>query len=38
MVMALDEDVLSEANLEEIETVLALTNDDENNLNGKCFS
>ena len=28
----LDEDVLSEANLEEIETVLALTNDDENNL------
>ncbi len=29
---ALDEDVLSEANLEEIETVLALTNDDENNL------
>ena len=29
---ALDEDVLSEANLEEIETVLALTNDDEDNL------
>jgi len=29
---ALDEDVLSEANLDEIETVLALTNDDENNL------
>jgi len=29
---ALDEDVLSEANLEEVETVLALTNDDENNL------
>ena len=28
----LDEDVLAEANLEEIETVLALTNDDENNL------
>ncbi len=28
----LDEDVLSEANLEEVETVLALTNDDENNL------
>ena len=28
----LDEDVLSEANLEEMETVLALTNDDENNL------
>ena len=28
----LDEDVLTEANLEEIETVLALTNDDENNL------
>ena len=28
---ALDEDVLSEANLEEIETVLALTNDDEDN-------
>ena len=28
----LDEDVLSEANLEEIETVLALTNDDEDNL------
>ena len=28
----LDEDVLSEANLEEIETVLALTNDDEVNL------
>tara|TARA_Y100000590_G_scaffold460976_1_gene621530 strand:+ start:7 stop:1380 length:1374 start_codon:yes stop_codon:yes gene_type:complete len=28
----LDEDVLSEANLEEVETVLALTNDDEDNL------
>ena len=28
----LDEDVLSEANLEDIETVLALTNDDEDNL------
>jgi len=28
----LDEDVLNEANLEEIETVLALTNDDEDNL------
>ena len=28
----LDEDVLKEANLEEIETVLALTNDDEDNL------
>ena len=28
----LDEDVLTEANLEEIETVLALTNDDEDNL------
>ena len=28
----LDEEVLSEANLDEIETVLALTNDDENNL------
>ncbi len=28
----LDEDVLSEANLEEIQTVLALTNDDEDNL------
>tara|TARA_B100001121_G_scaffold308781_1_gene333722 strand:+ start:356 stop:1729 length:1374 start_codon:yes stop_codon:yes gene_type:complete len=28
----LEEDVLSEANLEEIETVLALTNDDEDNL------
>ena len=28
----LDEDVLSEANIEEIETVLALTNDDEDNL------
>ena len=28
----LDEDVLSEANLEEVETVLALTNDDEENL------
>ena len=28
----LDEDVLSEANLEEIETVIALTNDDEANL------
>ena len=29
---ALDEDVLAEANLNEIETVLALTNDDEDNL------
>ncbi len=29
---ALDEDVLAEANLEEIETVMALTNDDEDNL------
>ncbi len=29
---ALDEEVLSEANLEEAETVLALTNDDEDNL------
>ena len=29
---ALDEDVLPEANLDEIETVLALTNDDEDNL------
>ncbi len=29
---ALDEDVLTEANLDEIETVLALTNDDEDNL------
>ena len=28
----LDEDVLKEANLEEVETVLALTNDDEDNL------
>ena len=28
----LDEDVLAEANLDEIETVLALTNDDEDNL------
>jgi len=28
----LDEDVLSEANLQEVETVLALTNDDEDNL------
>ena len=28
----LDEDVFSEANLEEVETVLALTNDDEDNL------
>ena len=28
----LDEEVLSEANLEEVETVLALTNDDEDNL------
>ncbi len=28
----LDEDILSEANLEEVETVLALTNDDEDNL------
>ena len=29
---ALDEDILKEANLEESETVLALTNDDENNI------
>ena len=29
---ALDEDILKEANLEEAETVLALTNDDENNM------
>ena len=29
---ALDEDILKEANLEESETVLALTNDDENNM------
>ena len=28
----LDEDVLNEANLDEVETVLALTNDDENNM------
>ena len=28
----LDEDVLNEANLEDVETVLALTNDDEDNL------
>ena len=28
----LDEDILSEANLEDVETVLALTNDDEDNL------
>ena len=28
----LDEDVLKEANIEEAETVLALTNDDEDNL------
>jgi trk system potassium uptake protein len=28
----LDEDILSEANLDEVETVLALTNDDEDNL------
>ena len=28
----LDEDVLKEANLEETETVIALTNDDEDNL------
>ena len=28
----LDEDVLNEANLEDVETVLALTNDDENNM------
>ena len=28
----LDEEVLSEANLDEAETVLALTNDDEDNL------
>ena len=29
---ALDEEVLMEANLEEVQTVLALTNDDEDNL------
>ena len=29
---ALDEEILKEANLEEVETVLALTNDDENNI------
>ena len=29
---ALDEEILKEANLEESETVLALTNDDENNI------
>ena len=29
---ALDEDILAEANLDEVETVLALTNDDEDNL------
>ena len=29
---ALDEDILAEANVEEVETVLALTNDDENNI------
>ena len=29
---ALDDDILKEANLEETETVLALTNDDENNI------
>ena len=29
---ALDEDILKEANLEGSETVLALTNDDENNM------
>ena len=29
---ALDEDILKEANLEDSETVLALTNDDENNI------
>ena len=28
----LDEDVLNEANLEDVETILALTNDDEDNL------
>ena len=28
----MDEDVLNEANLEDVETVLALTNDDEDNL------
>ena len=28
----LDEDILSEVNLEDVETVLALTNDDEDNL------
>ena len=32
MVMVLDEEVLIEANLEEAETVLPLTNDDEDNL------
>ena len=29
---ALDEEILKEANLEDSETVLALTNDDENNM------
>ena len=29
---ALDEEILKEANIEESETVLALTNDDENNI------
>tara|TARA_B100000767_G_C19707565_1_gene511236 strand:+ start:47 stop:1420 length:1374 start_codon:yes stop_codon:yes gene_type:complete len=29
---ALDEEILKEANIEEIETILALTNDDENNI------
>ena len=29
---ALDEEILKEANIEEVETVLALTNDDENNI------
>ena len=32
MVIGLDEDVLNEANIDEVETVLALTNDDEDNL------
>ncbi len=32
MEMALDEEVLIEANLDEVQTVLALTNDDEDNL------
>ena len=29
---ALDEEILKEANIEEIETILALTNDDEDNI------